>query len=114
MEELEVNEAIGNKPPTSVKELGIHFFYMSKHLAEMQKDIKAIASNNVSRKELLTAIEDRKEDQKAIVKDVEELKCIVDGHSAVIDGIKTQITKWSIYILIGMILANYGIQQLFK
>ena len=80
------------QPPKTVAEIGIHIGYISEDL----KELKSLLTDAPSRKEF----------------DVVEAR--VTKLETVLQSIKNRIVTAAITILVGMILAQYGINQFFK
>ena len=80
------------QPPKTVAEIGIHIGYMSEDL----KEIKEALSNQPNRKEF------------------EVLEGRVTKLESALNVVKNRIITAAITILVGMILAQYGLNQFFK
>ena len=80
------------QPPKTVAEIGIHIGYMSEDL----KEIKEALSNQPNRKEF------------------EVLEGRVTKLESALNVVKSRIITAAITILVGMILAQYGLNQFFR
>lgn len=80
------------QPPKTVAEIGIHIGYMSEDL----KEIKEALSNQPNRKEF------------------EVLEGRVTKLESALNVVKNRIITAAITILVGMILAQYGLNQFFR
>lgn len=80
------------QPPKTVSEIGIHIGYMSEDL----KEIKEALSNQPNRKEF------------------EVLEGRVTKLESALNVVKNRIITAAITILVGMILAQYGLNQFFR
>ena len=80
------------QPPKTVAEIGIHIGYMSEDL----KEIKGALSNQPNRKEF------------------EVLEGRVTKLESALNVVKNRIITAAITILVGMILAQYGLNQFFR
>ena len=80
------------QPPKTVAEIGIHIGYMSEDL----KEIKEALSNQPNRREF------------------EVLEGRVTKLESALNVVKNRIITAAITILVGMILAQYGLNQFFR
>lgn len=82
------------KPPETVKELGIHFIYMTEDIKELKQLFKD--GNFVKSNDLLP------------------LQARVAKLEAIFDGIKTKIAAAAVIMLVIMVLALYGLDKFLK